>query len=60
MTPQIVCDAIADKQDLAPEEASMFSMWIISKDLGTLKSQLELQVRPDQDLFALMVLWNNW
>ena len=53
VTPQIVCDAIADKHDLTQDEASMFSMWVISKDL-------ELQMRPDQDLFALMVLWNNW
>ena len=53
VTPRIVCAAIAEKQDLSQEEASMFSMWVVSKDL-------ELQIRPDQDLFALMVTWKNW
>ena len=53
VTAKMVCEAIAERQDLTPEEASMFNMWVVSKDL-------ELQIRPDQDLFGMMVIWNNW
>jgi hypothetical protein len=49
----LVCSVIAEREHLSPDEASLFSLWIISKDL-------ELQIRPDQDLFHLLSVWNHW
>jgi hypothetical protein len=49
----IVCNAIAEKEQLSKGEAQLFSLWVVSKDL-------EIQIRPDQDIFALMVFWNKW
>jgi hypothetical protein len=34
LTPEIVCEAIAEKEQLNPAEATLFSLWVVSKDLG--------------------------
>ncbi len=49
----LVMTTIAEREHLSTQESAMFSLWIISQDL-------ELQIRPDQDLFALLGVWNRW
>lgn len=48
-----VCKAIAEKERLNEAERGLFSLWVISKDL-------ELQMKPDQDIFKLMTVWHRW
>ena len=64
-----ICEAIAEKEGLSEDESRLFSLWVISKDLGSyyfisishrLNLIIELQVRPKQDIFELMVNWNQW
>ena len=49
----LVLTTIAEREHLSSAESQLFSLWIISQDL-------ELQIRPDQDLFALLGVWNMW
>lgn len=53
MTAGLVCSAIAAKERLQPREFPLFSIWIISKDL-------ELQIRPSEDLYDIASNWNSW
>jgi hypothetical protein len=53
LTVSTICKAIAEKEQLSEQEAQLFSLWVIAKDL-------ELQIRPDQDIFGLMIFWNKW
>ncbi|KAI8902115.1 hypothetical protein BC833DRAFT_613962 [Globomyces pollinis-pini] len=48
-----VCKAIQNKQGLSEDEAKLFGLWMIGKDI-------ELQVRPTLDLFELILFWHNW
>ncbi|KAH9252424.1 hypothetical protein BASA81_009625 [Batrachochytrium salamandrivorans] len=48
-----VANAIAEKEGLNFHESCLFSLWVVSKDL-------ELQFRPKQDIFALLLFWNRW
>ncbi|KAJ3344485.1 hypothetical protein HDU91_000221, partial [Kappamyces sp. JEL0680] len=48
-----ICSAIAERERLSDDEAKLFRLWVVSKDL-------EIQLRPDQDVFGLMVFWNRW
>ncbi|KAI8907115.1 hypothetical protein DFJ77DRAFT_189724, partial [Powellomyces hirtus] len=46
-----ICKIIAEKEAL-PEAGHLFTLWIVAKDL-------ELQIRPDVDIFAIMAQWNT-
>ncbi|KAJ3290500.1 FERM domain-containing protein 8 [Borealophlyctis nickersoniae] len=48
---QKVCDAIASKEGLSGVGASLFALWIVGKDL-------EIQLRPDLDIFEVMKTWH--
>ncbi|KAK6094474.1 Krev interaction trapped protein 1 [Batrachochytrium dendrobatidis] len=50
---EVVTEAISEKEGLSSQEANLFGLWVVSKDL-------ELQLRPKQDIFALMIFWNRW
>ncbi|KAJ3145586.1 Krev interaction trapped protein 1 [Geranomyces michiganensis] len=43
---------IAQKESLPPESAHLFTLWIVAKDL-------EIQLRPDADIFTIMAQWNT-
>ncbi|KAJ3148672.1 Krev interaction trapped protein 1 [Geranomyces variabilis] len=43
---------IAQKESLPPEAAHLFTLWIVAKDL-------EIQLRPDADIFTIMAQWNT-
>ncbi|KAI9001972.1 hypothetical protein BC832DRAFT_561871 [Gaertneriomyces semiglobifer] len=49
---QKVCDIIAEREGVHPDCRSMFALWVVSKDL-------ELQIRPDLDIFSIMNKWNT-
>ncbi|KAJ3184955.1 Krev interaction trapped protein 1 [Geranomyces variabilis] len=43
---------IAQKESIPPEAAHLFTLWIVAKDL-------EIQLRPDADIFTIMAQWNT-
>ncbi|KAI9093061.1 hypothetical protein DFS34DRAFT_270830 [Phlyctochytrium arcticum] len=47
-----VTNIIADKESLDAEARQLFSLWVVGKDI-------ELQVRPDLDIFTIMNKWNT-
>ncbi|KAI8925313.1 hypothetical protein BC831DRAFT_401319 [Entophlyctis helioformis] len=53
LTADLVCEAIAEKECLTAQQARLFGLWVVSKDL-------ELQIRGKQDIFQLMIFWNRW
>ena len=52
-TGKSICEAVAQKEQISPSEARIFSLWVISKSL-------EVQVRPNVDIVELMSRWNEW
>lgn len=51
--PEDVCKVIADRQGLSESARKSFALWVIGRDI-------ELQLRPRQDVFALMEHWHRW
>ncbi|KAJ3024374.1 hypothetical protein HKX48_000050 [Thoreauomyces humboldtii] len=47
-----ICKIIATKESLPANAAHLFTLWIVAKDL-------ELQLRPDVDIFSIMDQWNT-
>ncbi|KAI8916197.1 hypothetical protein EDD86DRAFT_231575 [Gorgonomyces haynaldii] len=52
-TAEKICSAIAEKEGLTPPEAQLFSLWVAGRDI-------EIQLKPKEDVFALMEDWNAW
>lgn len=52
-TAKQVCDMVIQKLDLQPESASVFSLWIVGKDL-------ELQIRPKLELLDMTAKWPRY
>jgi hypothetical protein len=52
-TAELICETIANREGLTDLERTLFSLWVVSKDL-------ELQIRPQQDIFEVISVWNEW
>lgn len=48
-----ISEAVASKQGLAKEFGQFFGLWIVGKELN-------LQLRPKQDIFEVVTKWHKW
>ncbi|KAI8811177.1 FERM central domain-containing protein [Cladochytrium replicatum] len=50
---QAVCDVIAKREGLSDHAKTMFALWVVGRDL-------ELQLRPNLNLFDFIPKWHVW